>query len=194
MGTSPDGHGGSREGRSPIRFAVFGLVVALVASVLGVRLFMLQVAQSNRFASLAEANRSVDQPVAATRGEIRDRNGVLVARNVAAYAVKVRPADLTEDRRADVVARLAGLLGMDIATINVAIDSPGSRFDLVRVASDVDENIAKFIAEFRADLPGVDVVVESRRQYEMGPLLAQILGYTAPIRSEERRVGKECRL
>ena len=181
MGTSPDGHGGSREGRSPIRFAVFGLVVALVASVLGIRLFMLQVAQSNRFASLAEANRSVDQPVAATRGEIRDRNGVLVARNVAAYAVKVRPADLPEDRRADVVARLAGLLGMDIATINVAIDSPGSRFDLVRVASDVDENIAKFIAESRADLPGVDVVVESRRQYEMGPLLAQILGYTAPI-------------
>jgi penicillin-binding protein 2 len=72
------------------------------------------------------------------------------------------------------------------ADINVAIDSnPGSRFDLVRIASDVDPNVANFIAESGLDLPGVEVVVESRREYLTGALLAQVIGYTAPINAEQ---------
>jgi penicillin-binding protein 2 len=105
---------------------------------------------------------------------------------VPSYTVKIRPADLPEDRRADVVARLAVLLNMDPADINIAIDAnPGSRFDLVRVATDVDPNVANFISESRLDLPGVEVVVESRREYSTGPLLSQILGYTGPINETE---------
>lgn len=168
--------------RSSIRFVVFGLVVVLLSSILGVRLFMLQVANNVRFAALAETNRAVDQALVSTRGVIYDRNGVPLVSNVPSYTVKVRPSDLPEDRRADVVARLAALLNMNPADINVAIDAnPGSRFDLVRIASDVDENVANFISESRLDLPGVEVVVESRRDYTTGPLVSQIIGYTAPI-------------
>jgi penicillin-binding protein 2 len=84
------------------------------------------------------------------------------------------------------VATLASLLGLDPTAINIAIDSnTGSRFDLVRIASDVDAATADFIAEARDDLPGVEVDVESRRNYSTGSLLAQILGYTAPITPEE---------
>ncbi len=168
--------------RSLIRFLVFGLLVVLLASILGVRLFMLQVGAGGRFATLAETNRSVDQAVPSTRGVIYDRNGTPLVVNVPSYAVKIRPADLPEDRRADVVRRLAALLDLDPAEINVAIDAnPGSRFDLVRIASDVDANVANFVAESGLDLPGVEVVVESRRQYVTGPLLSQVMGYTAPI-------------
>ncbi len=172
----------ARPGRSPIRFLVFGLVVVLLASILSLRLFMLQVSASGRFATLAETNRSVEQAVPSTRGVIYDRNGTPLAVNVPSYAVKIRPADLPEDRRADVVRRLASLLDIDPAEINVAIDAnPGSRFDLVRIASDVNGNVANFISESRLDLPGVEIVVESRREYATGPLLSQVVGYTAPI-------------
>ena len=175
-----------RGDRSPIRFVVFGLVVILLASVLGVRLFMLQVANNVHFAALAETNRAVDQPLVSTRGVIYDRSGVPLVTNVPSYTIEVRPADLPEDRRSDVVARLAALLNMDPADINVAIDAnPGSRFDLVRVASDVDDNVANFIAESRLDLPGVEVVVESRREYTNGPLMSQVVGYTGPINPTE---------
>src|SRR6185369_17543190 len=50
---------------------------------------------------------------------------------------------------------------------------------------DVDAATADFIAEARDELPGVEVAVESRRDYSTGPLLAQILGYTAPINPDE---------
>ena len=75
---------------------------------------------------------------------------------------------------------------IDPADINVAIDSnPGSRFDLVRVAADVDATVANFISESRLDLPGVEVVVESRRDYATGPLLSQVIGYTGPVNEQQ---------
>src|SRR5260221_5414427 len=102
------------------------------------------------------------------------------------HTVKIRPADLPEDRRPAVVATLGSLLHMDPTAINIAIDSnTGSRFDLVRIASDVDAATADFIAEARDTLPGVEVDVESRRDYSTGSLLGQILGYTAPINPDE---------
>jgi len=168
--------------RSPIRFVVFGIVVVLLSTILGARLFMLQIADSNRFATLADTNRAVDEPLVSTRGVIFDRNGAALVTNVPAYAVKIRPADLPEDRRTDVVDRLAGLLGQDPVMINVEIDAnPGSRFDLVRIASDVDPDVAHFISESTLDLPGVEVVVEARRDYVTGPLLSQVIGYTGSI-------------
>ena len=84
------------------------------------------------------------------------------------------------------VDRLAALLRMPVPDINAAIDgNPGSTFDLVRIASDVDEMTARLIAEAGYELPGVEVVIEARRQYTDGPLLSQILGYTGPVSGEQ---------
>jgi penicillin-binding protein 2 len=174
--------GRSSDERSPIRFVAFGLAVVLASSVLTARLFGLQIASGGQFTALAEFNRTTDQAIPSTRGVIYDRNGVPLVTNVPGYSVKIRPSDLPEDRRTEVVGRLGALLGMAPADINVVIDSnPGSRFDLVRIASDVDPNVANFIAESRLDLPGVEVVVESRRDYTTGALLAQVIGYTGRI-------------
>ena len=98
-GTVGLGERPERSERSPIRFVVFGLVVALLASVLGVRLFMLQVANNVHFSALAETNRAVDQAITSTRGVIYDRSGVPLVSNVPSYTIEVRPADLPEDRR-----------------------------------------------------------------------------------------------
>jgi penicillin-binding protein 2 len=172
--------------RSILRFVAFAVVVVLVAGVLTFRLFALQVASAIRLPPIAPANHTVLEAIPSTRGVIYDRNGVELVTNVPTHTVKIRPANLPEERRAEVVATLAKLLGMDQTQINIAIDSnPGSRFDLVRVATDVDQATADLIAESSADLPGVEVEVESRRNYSTGPLLAQILGYTAPITAEE---------
>jgi penicillin-binding protein 2 len=75
---------------------------------------------------------------------------------------------------------------IDPAEIHAAIDgNPGSAFDLVRVAQDVDREKAQLISEASFDLPGVEVAVEARREYADGPLMSQLLGYTGPISAEE---------
>ena len=184
MTAYPDGR--PSEPRSGTRFLFFGLAVIVSASVLSLRLFSLQVTSGSEFDAIANANRTVEEAIPSSRGLIYDRTGRLLVSNIASYSVRIRPADLPESRRDDVVQTLASLVGMDPADINIAIDSnPGSRFDLVRVASDVPAEVASFIAENGNALPGVQIQVETRRQYELGPLLSQVLGYTGPVNAQE---------
>ena len=141
------------------------------------RLFYLQVVDGGRLATLSVQQRTVEEAIPAPRGLIYDRNGRLLVTNIATFVVKLRPADLPIDQRPEVVARLAALLRTNVADINAKIDgNPGSTFDFVRIATDVDENTARLISEAGFDLPGVEVAVEARRQYAQGPLLSQILG------------------
>jgi penicillin-binding protein 2 len=178
--------------RRVIRFIAFGIAVILAIGGLTARLFYLQIARGGQYTSLAETNRAVLQAIPSTRGLIYDRQGRLLVTNVPSFSVKIRPADLPFSRRAEVVGRVATLVGMDPADINEAIDAnPGSRFDLVRVAQDVPRATADVILESHLDLPGVEVVVESRRQYADGPLLSQILGYTGPINADQLEVQKD---
>ena len=168
------------------RFLVFGLAVVLAVGTLTARLFYLQITNGTEFAAISTRQRTVDEPIAAPRGYMYDRNGRLLVKNVPTFAVKLRPADLPDEMRDDVVNRLSALLRMDPAEINATIDgNPGSAFDLVRIAQDVDRRTAQLISEAGFDLPGVDVVVEARRQYTDGPLMSQLLGYTGPVSAEQ---------
>jgi penicillin-binding protein 2 len=172
--------------RSLSRFLVFALVAILAVSALTARLFYMQIVDGHRLATLATKNRVVLEPIVAPRGVIYDRTGRPLVSNVPTFVVKLRPADLPIDQRPVVVQRLAALLHLSTTEINATIDgNPGSTFDLVRIASDVDEQTARLISESTDDLPGVEVVIEARRQYVDGPLMSQILGYTGPISGEQ---------
>ena len=168
--------------RRPIRFLVFGIVTILLFSLLTTRLAYLQINSGQQLAARAEAQRTADRAIPAPRGLIYDRKGRLLVSNVATWAVKITPSDLPFGERDDVAARLAALLGIDASEVLTTLDSaPGSRFDPVRIAQDVPEDTARLVAESSDELPGVSVVVETRREYPDGPLLSHILGYTGPI-------------
>jgi penicillin-binding protein 2 len=168
------------------RFLVFGLVVVLAVGTLTARLFYLQITNGTEYAAISNRQRTVDEPIPAPRGYIYDRRGRLLVKNVPTFAVKIRPADLPDAMRDQVVIRLAALLRMDPAEINATIDgNPGSAFDLVRIAQDVDRQTAQLISEAGFELPGVDVAVEARRQYTDGALMSQLLGYTGPVSAEQ---------
>ncbi|HEX2755177.1 MAG TPA: penicillin-binding protein 2 [Candidatus Limnocylindrales bacterium] len=168
------------------RFLVFGIAAILAISGLTTRLFYLQIVSGGQFAALTQVNREVEQAIPSSRGLIFDRAGRVLVKNVLTYAVKLRPVDLPEERRDEVVARLSALLKMNIADINGEIDgNPGSRFDLVPIASDVPESTANLISESGDALPGVEVVTEARRQYPEGKLVSQLLGYTGPVSADQ---------
>jgi penicillin-binding protein 2 len=169
-----------------MRFVVFAIAIVTGIGALTARLFYLQVVNNDRYATLAEGNRTVVSSIQSPRGLIYDRDRVPLVANVPTYSVKIRASDLPLSRRADVVATLAGLLSIDPVDINLAIDNnPGSRFDAVRIASDVPKETADFMAESRLDLPGVEIDVEARREYADGPLLSQLLGYTGPVNAAQ---------
>ena len=105
------------------RFLIFALAAILAISALTARLFYLQVVNGVEYSALAEQNRTALESVPAPRGLIFDRKGRPLVTNAAMYSVKVRAADIPEDRRDEVVDRLAALLNKDVTEINTAIDS-----------------------------------------------------------------------
>ena len=168
--------------RSLGRFVAFGLVVVLILGTFTVRLAYLQVAQGAQYGAQAYANMTSLEPIQSTRGIIVDRAGRPLVENVPTFSIEVIPADLPFPQRSDVVGRLAQLLHLSTTQINETIDAnAGAVFDGVKIAANVSQSTAQLIAEDHLELPGVQVVVDSRRQYTYGSLLSQVLGYTAPI-------------
>ena len=178
--------GGTTVAPSRLRFMAFGLAVIIGAGALTARLFALQIGGTGQFTTLAATSRTTLEAIPSTRGMVYDRAGRPLVTNVASYSVRIRPVDLPESRRDEVVETLGSLIGMDPADINAAIDSnPGSRYDTVRVAQNVAPKVAGFLSEAGSDLPGVDVVVETQRQYTKGSLFSHILGYVGPVSGDE---------
>jgi len=183
---------GAQVDRRILRFVAFGIAVVIGVSGLTARLFYLQITHVDQFVQQASVQRSVLQAIPSTRGLIYDRAGRPLVINEPSFAIKIRPANLPETQRDAVVAELAKLLKIDPADINASIDgNPGSRFDLVRIAQGVPRDTANLIAEESASLPGVEVSVETQRRYVNGPLMSQILGYTAPIDAAELTALKD---
>jgi len=179
-----DGH--TDYARPNSRFLIFALAGILAIGGLTTRLFYLQIVSGGQYTELSQGNRTGVESIPSARGLIYDRNGVELVKNVPTFAVKIRPADLPEERRDEVVARLAALLQMDTADINGEIDSnPGSRFDLIRIATDVPDATARLLSEAGDALPGVEVTIEARRQYPEGTLVSQLLGYTGPVSPDQ---------
>lgn len=178
--------------RRILRFIAFGVAIVLAVTGLSARLIYLQVTHVDQYTAQAQQNRTSQVAIPSSRGLIYDRAGRPLVLNEPSYAIKIRPADLPDTKRDAVVAQLARLLKMDVGDINAAIDgSPGSRYDLVRIAQGVPRNIANLIAEEGTVLPGVEVSVETKRRYLDGTLMAQIVGYTGPIDAGELAVLKD---
>jgi penicillin-binding protein 2 len=173
------------------RFVVFALIIALVVAALGLRLFTLQIVSGGYYAGLARENRVRLQPVRAPRGLIFDRTGRQLVENVASFAVRARPAKLPLSQRPAVIERLATLLDMPEADVTEALDrASANRFDSAHVARGVPEEIALIIREEHLQLPGIEVVVEPRRAYLYGDLVAHVLGFTGAVTPEDlTRIG-----
>jgi penicillin-binding protein 2 len=97
------------------RYLVFGLAILIGVGTLTARLFYLQITNGTEYSAISNRQRTVLEPIPAPRGLVYDRNGRLLVKNVPTFTVKVRPADLPNEVRDGVVARLAALLGMDPA-------------------------------------------------------------------------------
>ena len=71
---------------------------------------------------------------------------------------------------------------MDPIYIETQIDSrTGSLYEPVKIADGVSDQVARFLQENADQLPGVNVVVTSKRQYLTQALFAELIGYEGQI-------------
>ncbi len=155
-----------------------GQIAAL--SLLGVKLYRVQVEQGARYATLAESNRISARLIAAPRGRIVDRFGEVLAGNNLNWRALLL-AEETTDVAATLATfdRLVPLEDHDRARIERDLKH-NRRFIPVTIKAFLDWDQMARIEVNAPDLPGIFVDVGTTRHYPFGPDLAHIVGYVAP--------------
>ncbi|RME44988.1 MAG: penicillin-binding protein 2 [Chloroflexi bacterium] len=180
------------------RLIVYRVIVVFVFLVLAGRLWQLQIVQGDQYRLQADTNRFRVEAIDAPRGVVYDRNGAIIVRNKASFAVSIVPADLPEDQEQYVYEKLSSLLGMPVSSRSAGVGTvsrPGIQdiveagrkhdpYAPVLVKANVPREIALIIEEAHLSLPGVRVETAPIREYITGSLMAHILGYMGPIPKE----------
>lgn len=127
-------------------------------------------------------------PLLAPRGIIYDRNGRVIVTTRPAYSVSLVVLEQNRQGLEAVIQRLAPLLEMSPDEIRARVDAQakaGRLFEPVRLKTDIGPALHTAIEERRLELPGVFVDVQPVRDYLLGDLAAQVIGYLGEISKEQ---------
>ena len=184
------------------RVLVVYLVIIGVVAVLSYRLLSLQVFERQTWADQAVDNYQTEISDPAARGIIYDRNGYILARNVASYNVVITPASLPDDPAdiQNIYRELSEIIDVPVNEGDVeyaklftaCIPGPGiaqmvelgdslAPYTPVRIKCNIGEELARVIREKAVDWPGVDMEIEPIREYPTGSLTANLVGFLGPI-------------
>ncbi|HJT99112.1 MAG TPA: penicillin-binding protein 2 [Rhodanobacteraceae bacterium] len=160
--------------------AGFLIIVACLVG-LGIRFAYLEIARHDELALRSDSNRIETRPLAPGRGLIYDRNGVLLADNVAAFRLEVTPR-LVKDMSKMLAAlrEVVPLSDDDIERFNVLRRGKRSFQSVPLRLKLSEEEIARFAVN-RWAFPGVDVVPYLTRGYPLGQEFAHVVGYVGRI-------------
>lgn len=158
-----------------VRLSILGMAFVVMFSVIGLRLWFVQVAQGENIAQAAEEQTWLSKTTHAPRGEIYDRNNNLLVTSRLVPAVFVDRTFVQPEEKPDLIQRLSALLAIDPVQLEAAYDEAGTngRFQVTTV----DNEIAYQITEQMGSLPGVEVVKVPERVYLAGPTLAHVVGH-----------------
>jgi penicillin-binding protein 2 len=191
------------------RFRAVYIVLGLVFLFYLYRLFSLQIVNGADYASQAEENRLKQISVQTQRGNLYDRNDIVLAENSAAYNVIITPAELPLDAGTaeEIFRELSSLIAIPV-TNGILTDETAKAFtecqsdfgikeiytigdtnapySPIRVKCNVDAETAMIISEKASIWPGISIETETVRRYPTGSLTAEVVGFLGPITAENQ--------
>jgi penicillin-binding protein 2 len=169
-----------------LRVAILGAVALAVFAVLFLRLWSLQVLSGDEYLTAAQGNQLRLVRVEAPRGPILDRRGRIVVSNVAGTAVQLWVSDVPDNRRYEIVRRLAGVLDVPPRALAREVDARGDDpITPIVVKTSVGEAQVNYLYEHQAEFPGVEIAQVYLRDYSYNTLAAHILGHVGEVSAEE---------
>jgi penicillin-binding protein 2 len=177
------------------RLLVAALFVLFCFVLLAARLVYLQVVRHDELATQAEANRIAVVPIVPNRGEIVDRNGVVLATNFSAYTLEIAPARVREAGRQveaviDALADVIEVTARDRRRFKRLQEEMKGADTLPIRTKLTDEEVARFTAQ-RFRFPGVEVKARLFRNYPLGETGSHLLGYIGRINQAEKKAMED---
>jgi penicillin-binding protein 2 len=158
-----------------VRLSVMAMVFIAMFSVIGLRLWFVQVAQGPAIAQAAEEQTWLTKTTHASRGDIFDRNNNLLVTSRLVPAVYIDRTFVQPDERDQLIQTLSAILAIDPSQLSAQYEEAGinGRFEVATVNNEV----AGQIGEQLGSLPGVEIVNVPERVYLIGPTMAHVIGH-----------------
>lgn len=150
---------------------IAGLVVGLAALFLVGRLVVLMLVQSDYYYELAEELHTRERRIKAARGNIYDRNGVLLAGNETVCTISVIYNQVTD--RETVIRTLCEELELSEEAVRKKVEKYSAR-EIIK--TNVSKEIGDRIRSY--DLAGVKVDEDYKRYYPFDDLASTVIGFT----------------
>ncbi|EPD38616.1 MULTISPECIES: penicillin-binding protein 2 [Delftia] len=172
--------------RFRLRAWVMSVVVLLAFGLVVARLLVLQVQRHEELSERAESNRTAVVPIVPNRGQILDRNGVVLATNYSAYTLEIMPSRAGNlEETIDSLAEIVEITPRDRRKFKRLVDDSRS-FDSLPIRTRLtDDEVARFAAQ-RYRFPGVDIKARLFRTYPMQDTASHVIGYIGRINQREK--------
>lgn len=168
--------------RRVVRLAV---ILSSLILILACRLFYLQIVQHQYYLAQEERNRSNLLSIEPSRGLIYDRNGVVLADDIAVYSLVIQ-RDKTKNLN-ETLTELQKLLKIDSKQIHIFLKDVKNhpRFAPIPLLDRLTEQqMATFMLnQYR--FPGASVQILYIRHYPLGEAFAPVIGYVSRINPKE---------
>ena len=172
--------------RFRVRVLAMGLVVFLAFALIVARLLVLQVQRHEDLADQAESNRTAVVPIVPNRGQILDRNGVVLATNYSAYTLEITRSKLGDlDETIEELSKVVDIQPRDKRRFKRLMEDARSFESLPIRTRLTDEEVARFAAQ-RYRFPGVDIKARLFRTYPLGEVGGHAIGYIGRINQREK--------
>nr|WP_296093004.1 penicillin-binding transpeptidase domain-containing protein [uncultured Dorea sp.] len=149
---------------------VFGCALFMIMYLVG-RLVYLMVFDAEYYQKKAEDLHERERDIKAARGEIIDRNGVVLATNRTVCTISVIHSQIKEPEK--IIEELSKLLEMDQEVIRKRVEKVSA---IERIKSNVDKKTGDKIRNL--GLAGVKVDEDFKRYYPYDRLASKVLGFT----------------
>ena len=173
--------------RFRVRLAVVALVVLGCFGLIAWRLYVLQVVRHDTYAERAETNRTAVVPIVPNRGEILDRNGVVLATNYKSYTLEITPSRVGRpvDEVIDAINQVVEISPRDRRRFK-RLQEDSRTFESLPVRMRLsDEEVARFAAQ-RYRFPGVEIKARLFRTYPLGETGGHVVGYIGRINQRDK--------
>ncbi len=149
---------------------VFLAAVVLILALIG-RLIYLMIFDAEYYQELAEDLHEREREIKAARGEIVDRNGIVLATNKTVCTISVIHSQIKDAE--EVIAVLSRELEMDSETVRKRVEKVSS---MEKVRTNVEKEVGDRIRNY--NLAGVKVDEDYKRYYPYDETASKVLGFT----------------